>query len=164
MTAEERLKALGYDLPDLQTPPTHHNIRLYGVSTHVLPFRRVGQLLFTACIPTLGTKAYYQGTLGKDRSAKEGHEAARIAATSGLLGLRYAVKDLDRVEEIVRVYAFIICTPEFRELSYVARGVWDVFTSVLGPRGEHVNVPVGMPGIAGGHCLELVIVSRVMPE
>jgi hypothetical protein len=43
----------------------------------------------------------------------------------------------------------------------VAGGVWDVFTHVLGRRGEHVNVPVGMPGIAGGHCIELLFVARV---
>jgi hypothetical protein len=59
------------------------------------------------------------------------------------------------------VFCFLIGTPEFPHLGRVAGGVWDVFTQVLGERGEHVLVPVGMPGIAGGHCVELVLVSEV---
>lgn len=158
---EERLKGLGHGLPDLATAPTHHNIKLYGLSSHVIPYRQVGCLLFTACVPTLGGRAYHLGTLGKDLSAEQGYEATRIAATSALLGLRYAVRDLERVEQILRVFCFAICTREFRDLTRVAQGAWDVLTDVLGRRGEHVSVPVGMTGISGGHSVELVLTTQV---
>lgn len=161
----EQLKGLGYELPDLDSAlkmaQTHYNAFQYGISLNVIPYRQVGRLVFSACIPTLSTRNYYLGTLGKNLSAEEGYQAARIAATAGLLGLRYAVKDLGRVEQILRVFAHIVCVPEFRELTRVARGAWDVFTEVLGKRGEHVSVPVGMTGLAGGHCIELILITEV---
>lgn len=165
MGAEDRLRAhlnaLGHELSDLKSPPTHHTVKLYGLSSHVIPYRRVGRLVFTACVPTIGDKGYYQGTLGENRSVEEGYQAARVAAISALLGLRYATEDLERVQQLVRVFCFVICTPEFTGLMRVAEGAWDVLTDVLGSRGGHVRVPVGMTGLAGGHCLELVLTTQV---
>lgn len=162
--AEARLHQLGLPLPALNAAASgihEFNLRRYGLPRWVVPHRRFGRLLFTASVPTLDGREYHLGVLGPTVTAEEGYEAARIAALSALLKLRGAVGDLDQVSGILRVFCFLIGTPEFPHLGRVASGVWDVFTHVLGRRGEHVLVPVGMPGIAGGHCVELVLVSEV---
>jgi enamine deaminase RidA (YjgF/YER057c/UK114 family) len=158
------LAELGLPLPapDVAASGIHEfNLRRYGLSRSVVPHRRLGRLLFTASVPTIDGREYYLGVLGRTVTAEQGYEAARIAALSALLKLRGAVGDLDRVSSILRVFCFLIGTPEFAHLGRVASGVRDVFTHVLGPRGKPVLVPVGMPGIAGGHCIELILVSEV---
>ena len=112
-------------------------------------------------MPTLGGTEYHLGVLGRTLTADQGYQAARIAALSALLKLRGAVGSLDRVTGILRVFCFLIGTPEFPSLGRVASGVWDVFGHVLGPGGQPVLAPVNMPGIAGGHSVELVLVSEV---
>lgn len=162
--AEARLSELGLPLPPLDAAAGgihEFNLRRYGLSRAVVPHRRFGRLLFTASVPTLDGREYHLGVLGRSVTTEEGYEAARIAALSALLKLRGAVGDLDRVSGILRVFCFLIGSPEFAHLGRVASGVWDVFTHVLGRRGEPVLVPIGMPGIAGGHCVELVLVSEV---
>jgi enamine deaminase RidA (YjgF/YER057c/UK114 family) len=162
--AEARLRELGLPVPSLDAAAGgihEFNLRRYGLPRWVTPHRRLGRLLFTASVPTLDGQEYHLGVLGRSVTAAEGYQAARIAALSALLKLRGAVGGLDRVARILRVFCFLIGTPEFPHLGRVASGVWDVFTHVLGAGGEHVLVPVGMPGIAGGHCVELVLVSEV---
>jgi enamine deaminase RidA (YjgF/YER057c/UK114 family) len=162
--AEARLHELGLPVPAMDGAASgihEFNLRRYGLPKWVVPHRRFGRLLFTASVPTLDGREYHLGVLGRTVTAEQGYEAARIAALSALLKLRGATGHLDRVSGIVRVFCFLIGTPEFPHLGRVASGVWDVFTHVLGRRGEHVLAPVGMPGIAGGHCVELVLVSEV---
>jgi hypothetical protein len=161
---EDRLAGLGLPVPalDAAAGEIHEfNLRRYGLSRSVVSHRRFGRLLFTASVPTLGGREYHPGVLGQTVDAEAGYQAARVAALNVLLKLRGAVGELDRITRVLRVFCFLIATPEFPHLARVAAGVWDVFTHVLGPGGEHVLVPVGMPGIAGGHCVELVLVSEV---
>jgi hypothetical protein len=161
---EERLAGLGLPVPPLEAAAGgihEFNLRRYGLPRWVVPHRRLGRLLFTASVPTLDGREYHLGVLGQTLTAAEGHEAARIAALSALLKLRGAVGELDRVARVLRVFCFLIGTPGFPHLARVASGVWDVFTHVLQARGEHVLVPVGMPGIAGGHSVELVLACEV---
>jgi hypothetical protein len=159
MKEEKRLLELGFELPDLTEAPTHQNIKLYGIS-HILPNRKVKDLLFTASVPTLAGKEHYKGTLGDTLTPEEGYKASQVAAVSALAGMKYALGSLDRIECIVRVFAFIICTPDFIELTHVGNGATDVFQHVLGNRGYHMRADVGMTGIAGGHSIELVMISK----
>jgi hypothetical protein len=158
MDEESRLLELGFNLPDLTLSPSHFSQKLYGA--HLIPNRKVGDLLFTACVPNIGSEAYYTGTIGITRTREEGYKASQIAAVSAIAGIKYALRDLDRVKNLIRVFHFTVCSPGFSDLSFVGNGSSHVFHHVFGDRGRHIRVDVGMTGLCGGHSVELVLITQ----
>ena len=161
MDEETRLAELGLALPDLGgLSPSHYNAKLYGSKLQLLPNRKVGDLLFNSAVPTLKDKEFYRGRFGDTLTAEDGYKATQIAAVSGLAAMKYALGNLDRVEQILRVIVFVVCTPEFTDLTRVGNGASDLFRHVFGDRGLHSRVDVGMTGIGRDQSIEMIMISK----
>ena len=135
---EERLAALGLELP---TPPTP--------IANFLPFRVQGELVFLAGqVNELNGTVPYIGKLGREFSLKEGKKAAQLCALNLLACLKLACDgDLDQVRNCVRVGGFVNCVSEFEEVPMVINGASDLFVAVLGNAGLHARTAVGVASL-----------------
>lgn len=131
---DARLKELGIELPSPAKPVANY-----------VGWVKTGNLVFTSGQVTLKDgKIGYQGKVGKDITAEQAAEAARICAINVLSQARDACGgDLDRVKRCVKVLGFVNAVPEFADHPKVINGASDFIVSVLGDRGKHARSAVG---------------------
>lgn len=126
---EQRLLELGIQLPSAAKP----------VATYV-PAVTVGNLVYTSgndC--RVNGVLKYQGKLGAEITVAEGYDAARITMINLLAVLKEHVGDLDRVQRIVKLLAFVNSAPGFAEQPYVINGASDLLVEVFGDNGRHAR-------------------------
>jgi enamine deaminase RidA (YjgF/YER057c/UK114 family) len=151
--AEERLKALGIELPTPSTPGANY-----------VQSVRTGHLLFlTGQLAQWNGERRYIGKLGREFGVEEGQQAARLCALNLLAHLRSAVQgDLGRVVRCVRVAGYVNCVPEFMGPSQVVNGASDLFVEVFGEAGRHTRMAVGVSALPYGVAVEVEAVFEVV--
>jgi enamine deaminase RidA (YjgF/YER057c/UK114 family) len=134
----ERLRKFSIELPQPSTPGANY-----------VPFVRTGDLVFvTGQLSQWNGERRFVGKVGREFSADEGRQAARLCALNVLAQLRVAVDgDLDRVVRCVRVAGYVNSVPEFVGQSQVMNGASDVFVEVLGEAGRHARMAVGVSAL-----------------
>lgn len=140
-TAEDRLAALGYVLPQpLRMPP--------GVT---LPFpwvRIVGsRAIISGHGPTEadGSLAQPLGKVGADVTEEEAYVAARLTGLAILGSLKRELGSLERIACWSRVFGMVNSAPGFHRQPGVINGFTDLIISVFGPeRGAHARSAVGL--------------------
>ena len=151
MSAEQRVKDLGIDLPP---PPKAVGNYVAGV--------QVGTLLFlSGCGPQRADGSYVIGKAGADMSVDQAYAAARVAGLAMLARLRLVLGSLDRVSRIVKVLGMVNAAPDFREQPKVVNGFSDLMVEVFGERGRGARAAVGMAALTGGMAVEIEMVIEV---
>lgn len=95
-----------------------------------------------------------KGRLGDDLDVAEGKAAARACALMIVAQLE-AAGLLERVERIVKLGAFVACTPDFTDQPEVANGASDLMEAVFGEAGKHARAAVGVPALPRGAAVEV---------
>jgi enamine deaminase RidA (YjgF/YER057c/UK114 family) len=153
MTAEQRLKELGIDLPP---PPRSAGNYVAGVQT--------GNLLFlSGCGPQRADGSYVLGKVGADLGVGQAYDAARVAGLAMLARLRQLVGSLDRVQRIVKVLGMVNAQPDFIEQPKVINGFSDLMVEVFGEAGRGARAAVGMATLSGGMAVEIEMVVELKP-
>ncbi len=151
-TAEQRLTALGIELPKAAAPAANY-----------LPFMRSGNLLFTAGqLPLKGGHLIATGHLGRDLDATEGQKAARQCAINILAQAKAALGDLERIARIVKITVFVASAPDFTTQHLVANGASDLLVDVLGERGKHARSAVGVASLPLNAPVEIEAIIEIM--
>ncbi len=150
-TPEERLKALGIQLPEAPKP----------VAADV-PSTRAGNLLFTAGqIPMVEGKLMAQGRVPDEVDAETAIACARQCVLNGLAVARAAVGSLDEIRQVVRVGVFVASAPGFHEQPRVANGASELLVEVFGEAGQHARAAVGSVDLPLGAPVEVEFVFEV---
>ena len=138
---EERLKALGLNLPPPFRPPQ-------GV---MLPFQFVHVVGRRALISGHGPQspdgsfAKPLGKVGREVSPEQGYLAARLVALSILGSLQRAIGDPDRINAWGRVLGMVYSAPGFNQQPSVINGFSDLILELFGPEvGAHSRSAVGL--------------------
>lgn len=132
-TPEERLAALGLDLPE---PPT--------AEAAYLPWAAEGTRVWTAGqLPTVDGQLPGRGRVGVEVSVAEAERLARQAAVNVLAQARAAAGDLARVR-VVKVTVFVASGPDFTDQHLVANGASTLLAEILGDDGRHARSAVGV--------------------
>ena len=97
MKVENKLKAMGLELPAAGTPPP-------GRAGAV----KVGNLLFVGG-HTPG--ADFKGKLGADITVEHGYEGAKQAALACLADVKAVIGDLDKVKQVAKLLCMVNCLP-----------------------------------------------------
>jgi enamine deaminase RidA (YjgF/YER057c/UK114 family) len=85
-----------------------------------------------------------QGKLGDNLTLEQGQEAARYCAINLLARAKAALTNIDRIEKLVKLGAFVNATPDFSQHPQVVNGASDFMVNVLGKKkGRHVRFAVG---------------------
>lgn len=133
-TPQERLAALGIDLPAAATP----------VGAYV-PALRAGSLIYTSGqLPLVDGALAATGKVGAEVTPEQAQEFARACALNALAAVRAEVGDLSAVSRVVKVVCFVASDPGFTGQSKVANGASDLLKDVFGDAGVHARSAVGV--------------------
>ncbi|MDA1129062.1 MAG: RidA family protein [Chloroflexi bacterium] len=147
MDVENKLKALGLELPAAGTPPP-------GRAGAV----RVGNILFVGG-HTAGPE--HKGKLGSDITVEEAYEGAEHACLSCLADVKFAIGDLDKVKRVAKLLCMVNCTPDFGQQPAVANGATDLLSQLYGDSGAHARSAVGMSSLPNGACIEIEMILEI---
>jgi len=154
MSAEERLHALGIELPPV-LPPVANFIRA----------RQVGDLLFLSGhgpVRADGTRVV--GKVDGDVDMEAAKAAARLTGVNLLATARAHLGTLDRVVGVVKVLGMVHSSPGFGRQPEVIDGFSDLMVEVFGEAGRHTRSAVGMAELPFGIPVEIEMILEVRPE
>ena len=151
MTAEEKIRELGLELPD--------NIRPQGAYT---PGVICGNILYTAGqTPRKDGVLQYTGKAGTDLSLEEVQAAARICALNCLGIIRSAAGSLDRVKRIVKVTGFIASGEGFTAQPKALDGASLFLQEVFGEKAVAARSAVGVYALPGNAPVEVEMIVEL---
>ena len=153
MKVEARLTELGLAIPDLEA--------LYQTNAsgaHYISHYPVQNLLYlSGTTPRKDGRAYLPGVVGKDLTIEQGQEAARYATLTTLAAVKYALGDLDRVQQIVHLLGFVNSAPGFGDQPRVINGAADLLVELFGDRGKPTRAAIGCQGLGGNASVEIIV-------
>ena len=151
MTAEEKIRELGLELPD--------NIRPQGAYT---PGVICGNILYTAGqTPRKDGVLQYTGKAGTDLTLEEVQAAARICALNCLGIIRSAAGSLDRVKRIVKVTGFIASGEGFTAQPKALDGASLFLQEVFGEKAVAARSAVGVYALPGNAPVEVEMIVEL---
>lgn len=147
---EERIKELGYVLPECPTPKHAY-----------VPAQRSGNIVFASGqVAVVDDKFLYVGKVGAEVSEEEAYKAAEVAALRCISELK-TVADLDKIK-ILKVVGFVNAVPEFTRQPQVIDGASKLFVNVFGENGKHARSAIGMGSLPGNLPVEVEVVAAVL--
>lgn len=150
-SAEEKLKALGLELPTPVAPMANY-----------IRFKRVGDLVFLSGQgPRLADGTVPAGIVGKDLTVEQAYDMARLTGLGLLATMKEACGSLDKVE-VVKVLGMVNAVPGFTQQPQVINGCSDLFVAVLGDNGRHARSAVGMGSLPGNMPVEIEVIVRAL--
>jgi enamine deaminase RidA (YjgF/YER057c/UK114 family) len=153
MVVEEKLKALGLAVPDLDTL-----YRANASGARFISHYAVHNVLYmSGTTPFKDGQPFNTGVVGQDLSREQGYEAARYATLSSLATLKYALGDLDRVQQVIQLIGFVNSAPGFADQPRVINGATDLLVEIFGERGKPTRAAIGCQGLALNHSVEIVM-------
>jgi enamine deaminase RidA (YjgF/YER057c/UK114 family) len=151
MSAEDKLAELGLKLPAVPTPVANY-----------VPFRRDGNVIYLSGQgPRKPDGGFHVGKVGRDVTAEQAYEHAKLTGLGLLAVAKVAAGSLDKVE-VLKVLGMVNAVPEFADQPKVINGCSDLFVAVLGERGRHARSAVGMGSLPNGMTVEVEAVMRVV--
>ena len=130
---EARLKALDLVLPEARA----------AIGSYV-PFLHLDRQLFiSGQLPLADGKVAIAGKVGAELDLAKGREAARLCALNILAQAKAALRDLDRIVQLVRLNGFVNSAPGFTDHPKVLNGASDLMVEILGNKGIHTRIAVG---------------------
>lgn len=153
MIVEEKLRTLGLAVPDLEA---HYRTNLSG-ARYISHFAVQNLLYLSGTTPMKDGKPFLTGVLGRDLTVGQGHEAARYAVLGSLAAVKYALGDLDRVQQVVQLIGFVNSATGFGDQPRVVNGATDLLVELFGDRGRPTRAAIGCQGLALNHSVEVVM-------
>jgi enamine deaminase RidA (YjgF/YER057c/UK114 family) len=152
-SAEEKLVALGVELPPAPTP----------LGAYV-PAVQSGALLFlSGTLPTEGHQALFVGRLGRELDVETARAAARAAALNAVALARAHLGTLDRVSKVVRLVVSIATDGDVRDQPRVADAASELFRDVFGKDKMSSRLVLGVASLPLGTPVELEVILEVSP-
>jgi enamine deaminase RidA (YjgF/YER057c/UK114 family) len=154
---EKHLEELGLTLP----APV-------GAKANYAPCTRTGNLLYlSGHLPMTLEGTLMTGRIGPDagfNSVEHGYEAAKQAGLNIIATLKQELGDLDRVEQVVKLFGIVQSHEDFKEQHVVMNGCSDVLVEVFGKeRGMHARSAIGTNSLPLDISVEIEAIVRIKP-
>jgi enamine deaminase RidA (YjgF/YER057c/UK114 family) len=150
-TALERLRQLGYELPQARLP----------VASYV-PVTRLGNMLFVSGQLSTSENGVVTGRLGDTMNVVQGANAAELAALNVLAQVVHnGGIDLESIRKVLKLTVFVSATPDFTEHHLVANGASNLIAGTLGEAGKHARAAFGVAGLPLGAAIEVEAILEV---
>ena len=151
MTATQRLQEMGIELPPAPKP----------AGSYTRSVRSGQQIFVSGQLPITAGDVVFSGLVGDNGlSADEGAQAARLCALNALSILAADTDDLDRIQ-IIRMTGYVASAAGFTGQAQVMNGASDLKAAVLGERGVHARVAVGVQGLPLDAAVELEVIAEI---
>ena len=142
---EKKLEMLGLRLEAPKPPVANY-----------LGSKRVGDLLFVS-----GRKSELSGAVGKDVTEAQAKKAARNTVLLMLSIIKNDIKDLDLIEEVVKLQGFIRSSPDFMRQPQVLDGASELLIELFGTAGRHARTATGAPQLPFGASVQLDMILKL---
>ena len=142
-----KLEELGVTIPDAATSAANY-----------VPYVISGNQIFVSGqVSVVNGKIEYIGKVGRDLTAAEAAEAARVCAINIIAQIKVALDgDLDRVTRIIKLGGFVNAVEDFAEQPKVIDGASNLIMDVFGSEiGAHSRVAVGAGSLPFGIAVEI---------
>lgn len=151
-TIADRLNARAIALPQAAAPAANY-----------VPYVITGnQLVLSGQLPIQDGKIVYSGHLGKDHDVATGQKAAELCAINILAQAKAALSgDLERIVRLVKISGFVASTPDFTDQHLVVNGASNLLADILGERGQHARIAVGMASLPLDAAVEIDAVFEI---
>ncbi|QDC11345.1 RidA family protein [Oceanicola sp. D3] len=144
-TYETRLAELGVTLPEASAPAANY-----------VPYVEAGGLLYVSGQISMENGEMIKGKLGDDMGVEAGVAAAKVCAVNLLAQVKAACGgDLDKLERVVKLTAFVNSTADFGEQPKVVNGASDFLVEALGDAGRHARSAVSAASLPFGVAVEI---------
>ena len=148
---EARLKAFDLVLPEARA----------AIGSYV-PFLHLGgQLFISGQLPLVEGKVAVAGKVGAELDIAQGQEAARLCALNILTQAKAALRDLDRIVQLLRLNGFVNAAPGFADHPKVLNGASDLMVKILGNKGLHTRIAVGCASLPLNAAVEVDAIFAV---
>lgn len=152
MSAEERLKELGFELPPAP--------KAIGVYKSLIT---TGNLAFTSGHgPLKSDGSLITGVVGKDASQSDGYDAARQTGLAILATVKAHLGSLDKIKRVIKIFGMVACTPDFDQQPAVINGCSELFRDVFGEdAGVGSRSAVGMNALPVKMLVEIEAIFEI---
>jgi len=148
---EEKIKELGFELPEVAKPLAAY-----------IPAKQVGNLVMTSGqVPLVKGSINYAGKVGSDLSEEDGQKAAQICALNCLAAVKGVISNLDKIVEVVKLTVFVASSEDFTAQPKVANGASELIGKIFGEKGKHVRSAVGVTALPLNASVEIEMIIRV---
>lgn len=149
---EQNLKELDVELPEAPRP-----------MGDFLPYLLEGSNLYISGQVSIDESGnIIQGKLGETVDLVTGQEAAKYCAIGLLARAKAAIGDLNRIEKLVKLGAFVNSSANFTDHPAVVNGASDFMVAVLGKeKGAHVRFAVGSSSLPSNAAVEIEALFKV---
>ncbi len=148
---EEKLAEMGITI---QAPPA-------PLAAYV-PSLKVGDFVFTSGqLPIVNGALKYSGKVSVDISLEEAQDAARICAINCLNAVKAVAENLDNIEQIVKVTAFVNSPTGFTDQPKVANGASEFLQNIFGEVGKHTRAAVGVNELPINSPVEIEMIVKL---
>jgi enamine deaminase RidA (YjgF/YER057c/UK114 family) len=153
MSVDARLNELGITLPQAAAPVAAYvPVVIDGRRAYVS-----GQLPFV-------NGDLVKGRLGENVPLEDGIAAARACGLMILAQLKAALGSLDRIEQVIKLGAFVNSTAEFQDQPRIANGASELMAQVFGDAGKHARSAVGVPVLPLGAAVEVDAIVAIRAD
>jgi len=155
MSAEQRIKELGLELPPAPKP-----VGVYK------PMLIVGNMAYTSGHgPVKSDGSMIQGRVGADLDQQDGYNAARQTGLAILATLQAGLGSLDRVKRVVKTLGLVNCTADFEAQPAVINGFSELMSEVFGPdAGIGARSAVGAGSLPSNIPVEVEAIFEIKSE
>ena len=147
MSAEQKIKDLGIELPPIPTPG--------GNYVHAV---RTGNLLY---LSGKGPGPDAVGKVGTEVPLEDAYEHARYVGMVLISVMKEELGSLDKVNRIVKVLGMVNTAPDFPDHPTGINGCSDLFVEVFGDKGKHARSAVGLGALPGRITVEIEVIVEV---
>lgn len=154
------MMALGIELPTAPAPKANYNIMCIPPGENVM--------YLSGHLPIKADGSFITGAVGPDTgglSIDEGKAAARLCALNLIATLKSQLGDLDRVEQIIKVFGIVNSHVEFKHQPAVMDGCSDFIMEVFDkPIGYHARSAIGTNTLPFDVSVEIEMIVKFKPE
>ena len=150
MTPEEKLAALGLELPEAANP----------IGSYLNAVRSGNLLHISGGLPIMGDQKFL-GKVPTECDVETGYQASRVAILTRLAVIKAELGSLDQVERIVSLSGYVNAEPDFTAHPQVINGASDLLVEVFGEAGKHSRAAVGCSSLPLGVSVEVGLVVEV---
>jgi len=145
MSIEEKIKELGYMLPEAVKP--------VGAYT---PALKIGNLLFlSGILPFVDGKLLKTGKVGKDLTIEEAQNEAIKVVLNALAIVKDHAGGLENIKQCIKITGYVATTSDFTEHPKVLNSASEFLMKIFGDKGKHCRVAVGVCSLPFNSPLEM---------
>lgn len=152
MSANERFKALGLQLPPAPAPAgVYKPLLIDGKHVYV-----------SGHGPVKEDQSLIVGKIGAEMDMEQGKLAAQQVGLTILSTLMANLGSLDKIRRVIKVLGMVNCTADFGQHPYVINGCSELFAKIWGEdNGIGVRSAVGMGSLPGNISVEIEVLFEL---